>query len=170
MLEYRNLARGHLMALEDKSAMKGYLETMMQGTTLKQKAYGTLVSSEMHAETIEQLVSLPRRAVVLRYFEEEMRTRPKIHTLIAIPYVRTELQLRFAWCMIGLTRGEYDLEERKISKGERVFLTTSVRDLMTQEGAAVACAKRRDAIYFIRYMIEQISLPALNTCVKMRRR
>ena len=38
MLEYRNSARGHLMALEDKIAMEGYLEMMMQGTTLKQKA------------------------------------------------------------------------------------------------------------------------------------
>ena len=119
MLEYRNSARGHLMALEDQSAMEGYLETMMQGTTLKQKAYGTLVSSEMHTATIEQLVSLPWRAVVLRFFEEEMRTTPKIHALIAVPYVRTELQLRFAWCMIGLTRGEYDSEERKRSKEER---------------------------------------------------
>ena len=106
MLEYRNSARGHLMALEDKNAMEGFLETMMQGTTLRQKAYGTLVSSEMHAETIEHLVSLPWRAVVLRYFEEEMRTTPKIHALIAIPHVITELQLRFAWCMIGLTRGK----------------------------------------------------------------
>ena len=52
------------MALEDQSAMEGYLETLMQGTTLKQKAYGTLVSSEMHTETIEQLVSLPWRAMV----------------------------------------------------------------------------------------------------------
>ena len=59
MLEYRNSAKGHLIALEDKSAMEGYLETMMQGTTLKQKAYGTLVLSEMQAETIEQLMSLP---------------------------------------------------------------------------------------------------------------
>ena len=59
MLEYRNSARGHLMALEHQSAMEGYLETIMQGTTLKQKAYGILVSSEMHAETIDQLVSLP---------------------------------------------------------------------------------------------------------------
>ena len=107
MLEYRNSARGHLIALEDKSAMEGYLETMMQGTNLKQKANGTLVLSEMHSETIEQLVSLPWRAVVLRYFEEEMRTTPKIRALITIPYVRTEL-LRFAWCMTGLTRGEYD--------------------------------------------------------------
>ena len=55
------------MALEHKSAMEGYLKTMMQGTILKKKAYGTLVSSEMHAETIEQLVSFPWRAVVLRY-------------------------------------------------------------------------------------------------------
>ena len=104
MMEYRNSARGHLIALENKRAMEGYLETMMQGTTLKQKAYGTPVSSEMHAETIEQLVSLPWRAVVLRYFEEELRSTPKIHALIAILYVRTELQLRFAWCMTGLTR------------------------------------------------------------------
>ena len=50
-----------------------------------------------------------------------------------------------------------------------MFLMTSVRDLMTQEGAAVACAKRRDALCFIRFMIEQISVPALNTCVKMHR-
>ena len=110
----------------------------MQCTTLKQKAYGTLVSSEMHAETIEHLVSLPWRAVVLRFFEEEMRTTPKIHALIATPYVRTELQLRFAWCMTGLTRGEYDSEERKRSKGEKIFLVTSMRDLINQEGAAVA--------------------------------
>ena len=89
----------------------------MQGATLKQKAYQTVVSSEMHAETIEQLVSLPWRAVVLRYFEEKLRTTPKIHALIAIPYVRTELQLRFAWCMTRMTRGEYDSAEGKRSKG-----------------------------------------------------
>ena len=141
----------------------------MQGTTLWQKAHGTLVSSEMHAETIEHLVRLPWRAVVLRYFEEEMRTTPKIHALIAILYVTTELQLGFAWCMTGLNRGEYDSEERKRSNGETVFLMTNVRDLITQEGAAVACAKRRDALCFIRFMIEQISVPALNTCVNMLR-
>ena len=96
ILKYRNSAKGHLMALEDNSAMEGYLETMMQGTTLKQKAYGNLASSEMQAETVEQLVSLAWKAVVLGYFEEEMRTTPRIHALIAVPYVRTELQLRFA--------------------------------------------------------------------------
>ena len=157
------------MALEEKNAMEGYLETLMQGTTLKQKAYGTQASSEMQAEPIEQLVSLSWKAVVLPYFEEEMRTTPKIHALIAVSYVRTELQLRFAWCMIGLTRGESDSEERKISKEDKVFLMTSMTDLIIQEGIAVACAKQRDALCFIRFMIEQISVPALNTCVKMLR-
>ena len=136
--------------------MEDYLETMMQGTTLKQKLYGTLVSSEIYTEKIEQLGSLPWRAVVLRFFAEEMRTTPKIHALIAVPYVRTEVKLRFAWCMIGVTRGEYESEERKRSKGEKVFLMTSMRDLITQEEAAVACAKRKDALCFIRFMIEQI--------------
>ena len=46
---------------------------------------------------------------------------------------------------------------------------TSMRDLITQEGAAVACAKRRDAPCFILFMIEQISVPSLNNCVKMIR-
>ena len=157
------------MALEDEMAMEGYLETMLRDTPLKQKAYGTLASPEMQAETIEQLVSLPWKAVVLKYFEEEMRTAPRIHALMAVPYLRTELQLRFAWCMIGLTREEYESEERKRSKEEKVFLMTSLRDLIIQEGMAVACAKRRDALCFIRFLIEQTSVPALNTCVKILR-
>ena len=33
---------------------------------------------------------------VLRHFKEEMRTTLKIHALIAIPYVRTQLQHRLA--------------------------------------------------------------------------
>ena len=50
---------------------------------------------------------------------------------------------------------EYDSDERKRSKESRVLLMTSLRDLMNQEGAAVACAKRRDALCFVRFMIEQ---------------
>ena len=123
----------------------------------------------MHAEKIDQLMSLPWRAVVLRHLEEEMRTTPKKHALIAVPYVRTDLQHRFAWCMTGLTMEEYDSDERKRSKEERVLLMTSLRDLMTQKGAAVACAKRRDALCFVRFMIEQISVPALNICAQKLR-
>ena len=34
MVEYRNSARGHLIALENKGAMECYLDTMIQGTTM----------------------------------------------------------------------------------------------------------------------------------------
>ena len=85
---------------------------------MKQKAYGTLVSSEMNTKTVDQLVSLPWRAVVLRHFIETMRTTPKIHALIAIQFVRTELQLRFARCLTGLAMDEYDSGEKKKSKEE----------------------------------------------------
>ena len=49
------------------------------------------------------------------------------------------------------------------------YLMTNLMDLIIQEGAAVACAKWRDALCFIRFMIEQISVSALNTCVKLLR-
>ena len=45
MVENRNSARGHLIALGNKGAMEDYVEEMIQGTTMKQKAYGMLVSS-----------------------------------------------------------------------------------------------------------------------------
>ena len=45
MMEYKNSARGHLIALENKSAIEFYLEEIIQGSTMKQKTYGTLVYS-----------------------------------------------------------------------------------------------------------------------------
>ena len=65
--------------------------------------------------------------------------------------------------------GEFDSEERKRSKEENVLLMTSLRDLMVCERAAVAWAKRRDALCFLRFMLEQMSVPALNNCAKMLR-
>ena len=65
--------------------------------------------------------------------------------------------------MTGLTIREYDLEGRKRSKEEKVLLMTSLRDLMINEEAAVACAKQRDNFCFVRFMLEQLSVPALNT-------
>ena len=65
--------------------------------------------------------------------------------------------------------GEHDLEERKRSKEEKVLLMTSLREFMINEGATAVCAKLRDALRFVRFMLEQISVPALNTCAKMLR-
>ena len=145
-----------------ESTMKDFKPSPMNHR--KESVVGQLVPVQYNRLTVSETVSIDEPASGYIEMLEYRNSVP-----YAVPYVRTELQLRFAWCMIGLTRGEYDSEERKRSKEEKVFLMTSVRDLMTQEGAAVACAKRRDALCFIRFMIEQISVPALSFCVKRLR-
>ena len=95
--------------------MEFYLKGIIKDTTMKRKDYGTLASSEMHTETLDEIVILPCSAVLLRHFEKKKTTR-KVHDLIAIPFFRTELQLRLIWCIAGLTMGEYGSEERKRSK------------------------------------------------------
>ena len=77
MLEYRSSARGHLMDLEDKSAMEGYLETMMQGTTLKQKACGTLVLSEMYVDRAVVEPSTESGSVMIIRFKKNVEPRQK---------------------------------------------------------------------------------------------
>ena len=96
LMEYRTSARGHQITVENKKAMKCYLEELIKGATMKQEANGMLASSEMHTDTMYHLVSLPSRAVLPRHFEEEVRTTSKKHALIEILCVRTELQLRLA--------------------------------------------------------------------------
>ena len=107
-------------------------------------------------------MSSPWRAVEIRNFEQVLRTIPKVQALRAIPHVRTELQLRRAWFMTRLTMEEYVFEEIKRSKKEKLLLMTHLRDLMICEGAAVACAKKRDALCFVPFF----PVPALNTCTK----
>ena len=167
MMDFRNSAKGHLIALESEDAIGYYLEDIIKDTFMKQRAYRTLASSEMHAEPVDQLVILPWRAVSLRNFEKGMRTNSEVHALIAITYVRTEVQIRLTWCLAGLTTEKYDSEERKRSKDEKVFLMMALRKLMKKEEITMACAKRRDALCCIRVMLEQMSAAALSICAKV---
>ena len=69
----------------------------------------------------------------------------------------------------GLTIEEYDSEETKRSKEEKVLLMRSSRDLMICDGAAVACARRRKALCLVRFMLKQMSVPSLSACAKILR-
>ena len=42
-----------------------------------------------------------------------------------------------------------------------------LEDLTIKEEATMACAKRRDALCFIRFMLEQMSAPVLSACAKV---
>ena len=64
---------------------------------MKQHADEIFASSELHTETVDQHVTLPIRAVLLRHFEEEIKMTARVHLLVAGPYFRTELQFRLTW-------------------------------------------------------------------------
>ena len=70
MMEFRKSARVHPIAVLGKGAVRYYLEGII--TTIKQMSYGKLACSEMHAEPVDQLLSLPCRAVLLRHFDKGM--------------------------------------------------------------------------------------------------
>ena len=101
---------------------------------------------------------------MLRHFEEGIRTSPKVHALIAIPYTRTELQHRLAWCMFGLTgvrlRRKEKTERRKGLSDDRYEGFNDSRS----SGFDVCEEWRRS---YARFMLEQLSMPAFNTCVNI---
>ena len=121
----------------------------------------------MQTETVDQLLSLLWRAVSLQHFETGKKTNPKAQALIAVSYVKTDLQLTLNWCLAWLTLEEYDSEERKRSKVENVLLMMHLSYLMSCEAAAMACAMRRDALCFVKFLLKQMSAAALNTYARI---
>ena len=53
--EYRNSARGYLIAQDNNGAMECYLEEMIQGTTMKHQAYEKLVFSAVESSSTTSL-------------------------------------------------------------------------------------------------------------------
>ena len=86
MMEYRNSARGHLIALENNEMLTGRNYTRQNDEA---KGVWNVSLFQNACKKVDQLASLPWRAVILRQFEEEMPTTPKIRPLNAIPYAKT---------------------------------------------------------------------------------
>ena len=148
MLEYRNSARGYVMALEDKSAMEGYLETMLQGTTLKQaegvRDFGVVRDTGRNDRAVGEPSMESSGVTILRGRDEDCAKNTCSHGS-TLPENR--ITTEFRRLHDGTDSRGIRSEERKRSNEEKVFPMTNLRDLMIQEGAAVACAKRRDALF-----------------------
>ena len=137
---------------------------------MKQKHYETLDSSELHTETVNQLMAYESTPVAGSIVTSFWGTNENVleNTLSNSYLVRQDwVATRLTWCMAGLTLGEYASEETKRSKEEKVLLMTHLRDLISCEGAAVALVKRRDAPFYDRLLLKQMSSIALNTCARM---
>ena len=96
------------MAWHDKQAMQEYLEELMMGLSLKRKEHGAVMLSGANEDGLEQLVKNSWSTALQKFFDETMPTPSSVTAYIANPCVRTDLQVRLAWCLVGIRRQEYE--------------------------------------------------------------
>ena len=116
MLKAKKLARGHLMAWNEKNAMQEYLQELTENSNLKRKEHGIVMSSEANEFGLGQLLKISWRAALQRYFDETMHEPAAVAAYLAYPCTRTDLQMRLAWCLMVIKRSEYESSSDSKSK------------------------------------------------------
>ena len=152
MLKARNSARGHLMAWNEKQAMQEYLRELTENSNLNRKEYGTVMSSEANEIGLERLLEISWRAALQRYFDETMHAPATVAAYLAYPCTRTDLQVRLAWCLMGIMKAEYEANNDSKSKEQELELMEALRMLISRDDSAIAWAKRKDALCFVRFV------------------
>ena len=169
ILKARNSARGHLMAWSEKRAMQEYLKELTENSNLNRKDYGTVMSSEANEIGLEKLLEISWRAALQRYFDETMHAPATVAAYLAHPCTRTDLQVRLAWCLIGIKKAEYEASNDSKSREQELELMKALRALISKDDSAIAWAKRKDALCFVRFVVDRIPTPVLGECIKIIR-
>ena len=169
MLKARNPARGHLMAWNEKQAMQEYLKELTENSNLNRKEYGTVMSSEANEIGLERLLEISWRAALQRYFSETMHAPATVAAYLAYPCTTTELKVQLAWCLMGIKKAEYEANNDSISKEQELELMEALRMLISRDDSAIAWAKRKHALCFVRFVVDRIPTPVLGECIKIIR-
>ena len=166
MMKVRNSARGHLMAWNEKQAMQEYLRELTENSNLNRKEYGTVMSSEANEIGLERLLEISWSVALQRYFDETMHAPATVAAYLAYPCTRTDLQVRLAWCLMGIKKAEYEANNDSKSKEQELELMEALRTLFSRDDSAIAWAKRKDALCFLRFVVDRIPNPVLGECIK----
>ena len=166
MLKARNSARGHLMAWSEKQAMQEYLKELTEKFNLNRKEYGTVMSSQANKIGLEKLLEISWRAALQRYFDETMHAPTKVAAYLSYPCTRTYLQVRLAWCLMGIKKADYEANNDSKSKEQELELNEALRMLLSRDDSAIDWAKRKDALCFVRFVVDRIPTPVLAECIK----
>ena len=169
MLKARNSVRGHLMAWSKKRAMLEYLKGLTENSNLNREEYGTVMSSEANEIGLEKLLEISWRAALQRYFDETMHARATVAAYLAHPCMTIDLQVRFAWCLMGIRKAEYEASNDLKSKEQELELMEALRALISKDDSAIAWAKHKDALCFVRFVVDRIPTPVLGECIKIVR-
>ena len=89
---------------------------------------------------------------------------------VANPCVRTVLQMRIVWCLVGIRRQEQEATNETKSRDKQLELMEALRVLIAMYDSAIAWAKRKDALCFVKFVVDRIPTPVLEESVKTIRR
>ena len=98
-----------------------------------------------------------------------MHAPATVAAYLAHPCTRTDLQVRLAWCLLGIKKAEYEASNDLKSKEQELELMEALRALFSKDDSAIAWAKRKDAFCFVRFVLDRISTPVLGECIKIIR-
>ena len=80
---------------------------------------------------------------------------------LAYPCIRTDLQVRLAWCLMGIKKAEYEANNDSKSKEQELELMEALRMLISRDDSAIAWASSKDALCFVRFVVDRIPTPLL---------
>ena len=166
MLKAINSARGNLMTWNEKQAMYEYLKELTDNSNLNRKKYGTVMSSEANEVGLEKLLEIFWRAALQRYFDETMHAPATVAAYLAHPCTRNDLQVRLAWCLMGIKKAEYEANNNSKSKEQELELMEALQVLTSRDDSAIAWAKHKDALCFVSFVVDRIPTPVLGACIK----
>ena len=124
------------------------------------------MSSEANEVGLEKLLEISWRATLQRYFDELMHAPAKVAAYLAHPCTRTDLKIRLAWCLMGINKSEYKANNDSKSKELELELMEALQVLTSRDDSAIAWAKRKDALCFVRFVVDRIPTPVLGECIK----
>ena len=98
-----------------------------------------------------------------------MHAPATVAAYLAHPCTRTDLQVRLDWCLTGIKKAEYEASNYSKSQEQELELMEALRALISKDDSAIAWAKRKDALCFVRFVVYRIPTPVLGECVKIIR-
>ena len=112
------------------------LKGLMENSNLGRKEYGTIMSSEANEIGLQKLLEISWRAAFQRYFDETMHAPATVAAYLAHPCTRTDLQVRLAWCSMGIKKAEYEASNDLKSKEQELELMEALQALISKDDSA----------------------------------
>ena len=78
------------------------------------------MSSEANEIGLEKLLEISWKAALQRYFDKKMHAPATVAVYLAYPCTRTDLQVRLAWCLMGIKKAEYEANNDSKSKEQEL--------------------------------------------------